>query len=1210
MAEKKIVELNQTADRIKQILDQTDSILKVTDDSGNDTGNANKFWTTSAEGILAARKISESAEYSELLQKTNAAQEAASSATGEIVRIDEDIDTLEKRIGEIEANMDMIASKINITRVTNATVTRLSTDPGSIDYVFESLDSSGASTGKATVTWRRGGVTGVILKTETIDQGENSFKLTGHVKPGDNTITATFVDSLGTSRSINWMITVVEMELTSSFDDSKTYDITENNVVEINYIAKGSIEKTIHFKLNGKEIHTQEIGTTNNQQIYKLAMQPHGAHDLEIYASAVVGGEEVQSNHKYFSIMFLDPENNTPIIRWVYDGKDIKQYKSTIFDYSVYTPGSETSKVELLSYNEEGVEETKTSLTINSAKKEWVYKPQTTGKKTLVIKTGSTRVSKTVNVIDLGITIDPVVSTLQLDFNPTGKSNNDEDYNQYTYTGMGGIITNMTVSDNFDWYNGGWKTDDDGNSYFCIKAGDRMTLDYPLFKDGYDAKISGKDFKLIYKATNCREFKAPVMSCMENTGIFHTVVVEQEVSKPILDEEGNETGEFEVVVETSTLYYVNGLDENNLAPEFELLDSGSTETIDEETGLKTTRTFSKDISYIGVDVNAQDAVLYAQTSKLEAVYCEDELMALEFNIESQNTKDELYKQTILSYIDADPIQGTTYGNTARFVHSKSNPIVFGSDTCDVHIYRFKVWSQHMNDTEMMNNHIADSIDADTMVERYERNDILDTNGNLDYEKIAALYPDLRIILIECDRFTNDKNDKVEGCKVQQIMGNGSEKHNWVANNVRIKGQGTSSNEYGTSARNIDLKFNKYTKDGVYKTDDDGNPIQDKNEDGTPKVDENGNPVYVLKEIAFEFNDQTYGTKYAMTDDSIGVNYINVKVNVASSENANNSQLAERFHHFNPYIRPAREADPRVRDTMEFHPCVIFIKETGSLPQEFPVDGEYHFYACGDFGNSKKNAEAFGMDEDNLKECIVEISNNTFPTCRFKRPEGWPEMIPAGFDVNTNLLTDYADYWDGDAIEFRYPEDLYAAAINKKNEWKEDEIADARARLAVLQPAVQRLWSWVESTDTTIATNEDLPETVRYDSVEYTKDTVEYRQAKFLAEYQNYFQKDSLLFHYLFTDRYLMIDNRAKNVFIHTSDGLLWDFCFNYDDDTALGCDNRGNLKFDYYLEDVDYIGGTAVYNAQDSVLWNNVRVLLKKDLEEAFSAASKDNISA
>ena len=85
--------------------------------------------------------------------------------------------------------------------------------------------------------------------------------------------------------------------------------------------------------------------------------------------------------------------------------------------------------------------------------------------------------------------------------------------------------------------------------------------------------------------------------------------------------------------------------------------------------------------------------------------------------------------------------------------------------------------------------------------------------------------------------------------------------------------------------------------------------------------------------------------------------------------------------------------------MEFHPCVIFIKELGyrydeegnkvtELPQEFPAsETEFSFYACGDFGNSKKNHEALGMDEDNLSECIVEISNNTHPVCRFQRPDG-------------------------------------------------------------------------------------------------------------------------------------------------------------------------------------------------------------------------------
>lgn len=1200
MANDKIVKLSQNAERVKQVLDQVDSVLRVTDSDGNITGNLGKYWVTGQDSdgkeIINPVRLSDDLEYKTLEENINGAKREVGNMKDQVDDNSNDLIELTGRIAVLEANMDMIASKITITRITEATTSVLYSNPGKLLYNVISKDSTDAQTGNITVVWRRGGSNGTLLKTETVEQGDNSFDLVGHLVAGNNTITAIFTDSYGTSRTMNWQINAVDIKLTSEFDDTIVY---EQNAA-ISYVATGSVDKVVHFELDGEEIYSITIGAgNNNTQSYNLIHRPHGTYALTVYMTAVIGTTSVTSEKLYYDIMFVDEDNEETLIRWPYDTNvALDQYQPTIFNYSVYTPNKETSNINLLV---DGV--IVSSLSVNKTQQTWVYRPQEYGVKTLTIQyikdNGKVvEKSKTLTINKFPYEINQVTGNLELDFNPTGRTNNDTNFQEFSYTGTSGITTTMTVNEEFDWNNGGWKVDSDGNTYFCVKAGDRMTLDYPLFKDGKDAKSTGKNIKFIYKATNCRDFKAPVMSCMETRGTTHKI----EITTIVTDPDGEE-----ISSNIETLYYVNGINPEDETDIREDLVNGTTEEVSVgEDGNTTTITtvITSESSFVGIDVQAQDAMLYCQTGKINAVYCEEKTMALEFNIESSG---EL-KNTMTAYTDADPIKVELYdGGTASFVHSKAIPIVFGSDSCDVYIYRFKVYSSMLSDNDIMSNFIADSLNSTEMVERYERNDILNQNGDLDYQKLSELFPDLRIILITCPRFTNDKNDKVKGCTVQQIMGNGDPLHNWTSKNVQIKGQGTSSNEYGTSARNIDLKFNKYTKEDVFELDEEGNPIQEKNEDDTPKVDEEGKPVYKLREIAFEYSDNTYGTEYAMTDKSIGVNYINVKVNVASSENANNSRLAQRFHEHNPYIRPARQ-NPKVRDTMEFHPCVIFLKEEGgegNETQEFPADGTFHFYAYGDFGNSKKNHEALGMDKNNLKECIVEISNNTHPLTWFKKPEGWDELFPVGFDTTTNQLTDYVDYWDGDAVEFRYPEDLYAAAVNKDNKWKESEIADARARLAELQPAVQRLWNWVNSTDTTAPTNEFLSEAVTYAGVEYTIDTVEYRKAKFINEYQEYFIKDSLLFHYLFTDRYLMIDNRAKNVFIHTTDGLHWDFCFNYDNDTSLGCDNRGDLKFDYFYEDIDQIGGVNVYNAQDSILWVNVRNLLWNDLKTAYDNSAK-----
>ena len=529
---------------------------------------------------------------------------------------------------------------------------------------------------------------------------------------------------------------------------------------------------------------------------------------------------------------------------------------------------------------------------------------------------------------------------------------------------------------------------------------------------------------------------------------------------------------------------------------------------------------------IGLKLQAQQALFSSELTAIQIPYCEERKIEMDLCIEATNEN-----RLATVWLEGVPSRAFPYTVNDNWMQAAPQNVRIGSADCDIWIYRLKMYNRSLTRYEILDNFVADCGNATEMVQRYLRNNIFNSNGSININDLAAANPNLRILKIGAARMTTAKTDEVV-CTVDLIYVNGGSTYNFTATGVIMKVQGTSSAAYGEAALNLDLDFSR-------------------------AIWENGEGERI----------QTF----AMSENDIPVNYFNIKLNVASSENANNVILADEYNEYQPFLTAARRANAKVRDTVKGYPCSVFFTNTGTaavaVGSRTVAAGETILYGNGDMNNSKKNYAVFGQDNTAYPlQCCVEISNNISSQCLFKSDD----LTGEAFDGNG-------------AFEFRFPK---------------NPTADMKA-------AFQTMLSWVVSTDPTAATGAALASAVTYDGTTYTNDTALYRKAKFKAEVGDYFSVDSLLYHYLFTERHCMIDNRAKNVFISyeydpDAEGYRWNVCKDYDNDTADGNDNEGGLTFTYGLEDTDSVGDKPVFNASSSVLWCNVRDCLGAELEAMF----------
>lgn len=1090
-------------------------------------------------------------------------------------------------------------------------------DTYKIRFLPKATDKDGSITGDGngilTIT-----STGQKINLPTVSNGNwNEIDITSYLQDGRTDVKLQVYMDIGDGvvkqGTKTWKLNIFTTELTWDLDETIIYS---DSTIPLSWSSTGQVSKKTKIKIDDTYV-VENIPETNSifAQSYSLNREEynlvHGVHKIAMWIEVNLGNTTIKTNEVVHNIITIDENNENPIISINYFDSKIRQYDTVEIPIIIYDPTKEQNDTLTSIKIIEDLKELNTwNEYINGTKEIYTYIPTEAGTKVLMVSYKGAEATITFDVESLDLIIKEVEG-YAFRFKP-GELGSNAGIQQWDSNGI-----NFEFSENFDWINGGLKTekDDNGNikSYFLIKAGNTATINYQPFSNDKNLNNKGFCFKIIYKATQCRDFNAKVLSCYDE---------------------------------------------------------------------------SRD-NKIGLLMRAQDALYKSANTSLEIPYCEDTYMEFEVDMypNLSTEQGDNGKRYFVSWLDGVPSSAAVYPGSDITTQYQPQKIVIGSPECDVQVYLIKHYPKHLTNEEHLNNFIMDAPNPVEMMERFRRNDILGDNGDISYEKLIAVCPNLPIHVYDVPRMTTGKTEetKVKGCKYNQYLG--SITPHIHAEGVTIKAQGTSSLNYILAAANIDSDFKKcsiLTQDGE-------------------KIDEK--------------------VGWSMDDEAIPINYWNTKVNVASCEGANNAIFQEWYNRFQPYKSIARrkwEAKgnrQKMRDTMEFKPGLMFLidrnpninKESVSKMADLNVFADTpgyinspyaKLYSICNMGNSKKNFAVF-HDLDNHNECCIEVADNQMPYQKMvdipKETEDksthWDEIMnDGGFDIRysyetkiegakvppkrycdawkrlvswmaksdpcskwreaghgnkltqeefNNLHKDKNIYyyvgldrrvimptddavWDKDTVyytglisETRFNNyrnngnTLYTLVPNKDWDYSPVDYTvdsyDANTQYYLMTEHVNGYTGKKlgEEEEKTFASYTFKPGsygdgdsrilegyTVTDYQGSYTTDCYKYRMAKMLKECEDYLIMDSLVYHYLMIERHSLVDNVAKNTFWtcenvgpEDSDhkGELWQMVKDYDNDTAAGIDNLGNLALHYGYECLDVKDNTNVnYDMVDS----------------------------
>ena len=439
------------------------------------------------------------------------------SSLGEMDNTDESFDTVpdgnyifQKRAGvfyPVKSAAGGGGTKLTLAFVTPSNATAVHGKETLIKYTYSST-LSGEETGEGIATYT---LNNKQVASEAINQGEVSFNIGKYLILGDNILVIQVTDSYGATRKLTFKINAVSISVTSTFDDSKAYV----GAISFPYTPMGAVEKTIHFVVDGKETGTYTTSVSNRQQTYSIPVQAHGAHTLDVYATATINDTEVESDHLRYDIISIVSGNNTPVIASSFRTAEVEQFSTLLIPYIVYNPTTTTSDITL---SANGIEIS--DQTIDRTRQTWSYRAETPGELELKIAYGSVTKTFNLTVTESEIDVRPEEADLVLFLTSVNRSNNEEGKIIWNY----GEIFAVLIA--FNYATNGWIKTVDGFIALRVNGDARVTIPYNSFAN--DFRSTGKTIEFEFETRDVTDYDSVILSCM-NAGIGLEVTAQKAI---------------------------------------------------------------------------------------------------------------------------------------------------------------------------------------------------------------------------------------------------------------------------------------------------------------------------------------------------------------------------------------------------------------------------------------------------------------------------------------------------------------------------------------------------------------------------------------------------------------------------------------------------------------------------------------------------------